>query len=131
MNASLHILDQSPSGVTVGRIRLELVSESVSLREIIEARVRHEVARHNAAPSQVFEGLVQPTDTERTLNGYRMRRRRRIDADTQVERALAAFRANGFFVLVDGRQLEDLDARVQITDEPEVVFIKLVQLVGG
>src|SRR3712207_6926019 len=49
-------------------------------------------------------GLVQPEQTERVVGGYRVRERRRLDWEAQFERALRAFAANGFLVLVGDRQ---------------------------
>ncbi|MGH2705242.1 MAG: hypothetical protein ACRDJ4_09130 [Actinomycetota bacterium] len=42
-----------------------------------------------------------------------------------------AFGHNGFFVLVDGRQMEDVDDPVTFTTDSEVAFVRLVPLVGG
>ncbi|TDD28672.1 hypothetical protein E1287_32375 [Actinomadura sp. KC06] len=41
------------------------------------------------------------------------------------------FLANGFFVLAGDRQVEDLDEEVDLTADPELVFVKLVPLAGG
>jgi hypothetical protein len=131
MAAALVIVDQSPTGASLQRRRLQLVSHRVALRDIIEARVRAEVADHNAQPPTTFRGLVQPTDTEATLNGYAFRKPRRIDPDVQVAKALAAFEANGFFVLARDRQIEDLDELIDVEDGLEVAFVKLLPLVGG
>ena len=38
---------------------------------------------------------------------------------------------NGFFLLVDDRQIEDLDEEVVVTVESTISFVKLVPLVGG
>jgi hypothetical protein len=46
----------------------------ITIRELIRLRVREEVARYNAQPTQRFNGLVRPADAEEDLNGYRMRR---------------------------------------------------------
>jgi len=129
--AALTIVDQSPAGKPLHRRTLRLVSHRVTLREIIEARVRQEVEEHNRKPPATFRGLVQPTDTEATLNGYRFRKPRVIKAEPQVGKALAAFEANGFFVLFDDRQLEDLDELIEVVPDVEIVFVKLVPLVGG
>ena len=48
-----------------------------------------------------------------------------------MARALEAFEANGFFLLVNDRQVESLDQVVPIQETTTVSFVKLVQLVGG
>jgi hypothetical protein len=89
------------------------------------------VQEYNLSSEEYFRGLVQPTDAERVLNGYRLRRRRKIDWEEQAQRALEAFRRNGFLVLVDDRQAESLDEEIEIRLGTHVSFIKLVPLVGG
>ncbi|MGW2647501.1 hypothetical protein ACWC2T_21850 [Streptomyces sp. NPDC001393] len=51
--------------------------------------------------------------------------------ERQAEIAERAFAANGFFVPADARQVEELDKVVDLTVDPDLVFIKLVALVGG
>ncbi len=129
--AALKIVDQSPLGEPIHTRTLRLVSNRLPLREIIEARVRQEVEEHNANDAPTFHGFIQPTDAEATLNGYRLRKPRDINADEQVAHAFAAFESNGFFVLFDDRQIDDLDLLVEFTPESELAFVKLVPLVGG
>lgn len=105
--------------------------DRLTARELIRLRVREEVARHNAAPSRHFTGLVRPDDAEITLNGYRLARARPIDWERQADIAERAFEANGFFVLTADHQIEDLDEPVDLTTDPELVFVKLIPLAGG
>jgi hypothetical protein len=42
-----------------------------------------------------------------------------------------AFLANGFFLLVGDRQVLELDEVVQLDEKAEVVFLRLVPLMGG
>lgn len=129
----LRIIDETPSGQPLHELTVELrlASERVTVRELIERRVRAEVERHNAAPSPYFQGLVQPTEAERELNGYRLRGAQRIDADAQVRLATESFARQGFLLLVDDDQVEDLADEVVLTPDTIVHFVKLVPLVGG
>ncbi|MCM2389342.1 hypothetical protein [Streptomyces albipurpureus] len=52
-------------------------------------------------------------------------------ADAAYERAIEAFGRNGFLVLVGDRQIVELDEPIEIAEAPEVIFLKLVPLVGG
>lgn len=90
-----------------------------------------EVAEYNARGGEVFRRLVQPAGTERALNGFRLTRPRRIDAEQQYERAIDASSRNGFMVIVDDHRVTDLNARVDLRRGTEVTFLKLVPLVGG
>ena len=101
------------------------------MRDLIRHRVEQEVEAHNRASHAVFQGLVQPTDTEWVLNGYRMKTRRQLDPAAQVTAALEAFQGNGIIVMVDDRQIDRLDETVAVTSTTQVRFLKLVPLVGG
>ncbi|GAA5700816.1 hypothetical protein AQJ43_03040 [Streptomyces avermitilis] len=124
-------VDETTSGNRGGGWGLEIAEERLALRELIRRRVFQEVAEYNARTPQVFQGLVQPEDTERVLNGYAVRPGRRIDPEAQTRLALKAFAGNGFLVLVGDRQITGLDEEIELTLGTEVTFLKLVALVGG
>jgi hypothetical protein len=68
--AMVSFVDETTAGERAEAWHLEIFEERLALREVIRRRVFQEVAEHNAGQPQVFRGLVQPGDTERTLNGY-------------------------------------------------------------
>ena len=123
--------DETATGRALEEFSLPDLPERISARELVRLRVREEVARHNAAPSHHFHGLVKPSDAETELNGYRMRTARRLDWEKQADAAEAAFARNGFLLLVGDRQIEDLDQEIDLTVDPVMSFVKLVPLVGG
>jgi hypothetical protein len=110
---------------------ISLPADIVTARELISERVRQEVEDYNARRPEYFRGLVQPTDAERTLNGFRMRDVRLLNWRGQYEKAIEAFHRNGFILLVDDRQVEDVDALVEVKPQTTVTFLKLIPLVGG
>jgi len=125
------LADTTASGMETARLLLDDVPSPIRLRELICHRVREEVARYNAHPVQRFNGLVQPTDAERTLNGYMLRAPRALDWRAQADAALRAFGRNGFFVFVGERQIEDLDEELTLAEADVVSFVRLVPLAGG
>lgn len=131
--ALLTIIDETATGSLLARLELEIAQEMLTVRELITRRVQQEVAAYNERQSGEFRGLVQPTDSERLLNGarYRLRPARLLDAEQQVYRALQAFQQNGFFLLVNDRQVESLDEEVWLGAGASASFIKLTPLVGG
>lgn len=129
--ASVVFRDETATGRALEEFSLPGLPERISARELVRLRVREEVARHNAAPSHHFRGLVKPTDAETELNGYRMRTARKLDWERQADAAEAAFARNGFLLLVGDRQIEDLATEIDLTADPVVSFVKLVPLVGG
>lgn len=124
-------VDETTSGSRSHGWGLEIAEERLTVRELIRRRVFQEVAEYNARTPEVFQGLVQPQDAERVLNGYAMRTARRIDPEAQTELALKAFAGNGFLVLVGDRQVTDPDEEIELALGTEITFLKLVALVGG
>ncbi|MGI4761648.1 MAG: hypothetical protein ACRYF0_13135 [Janthinobacterium lividum] len=129
--ALLTILDETASGSILRRLELEIAQEMLTVRALIAQRVHDEVAAYNARQDGLFNGLVQPTESERVLNGYRLRPTQRIDAEQQTYRALEAFQNNGFFLLVNDRQAETLDEEIWLGSGATASFVKLTPLVGG
>lgn len=131
MAATLTIFDEAVSGEKREALRLEFLTDRITARELIRKRVYEEVQEYNLREPEYFRGLVQPTDAERVLNGYKLRQRRKIDWEQQFHKAVEAFERNGFFLLVDDRQVESLDEEIEIRLNTEVSFVRLVPLVGG
>jgi hypothetical protein len=48
-----------------------------------------------------------------------------------IDFALAGFRRNAFFLVIDGRQVTDLDVTIPLRPTSEVTFVRLVPLKGG
>jgi hypothetical protein len=125
------LADTTASGTETARLLLDGVPSPIRLRDLICHRVREEVARYNADPAPWFNGLVQPTDAEQTLNGCVLRVPRALDWRVQADAALSAFGRNGFFVFVGDRQIEDLDEELTLAEADVVSFVRLVPLAGG
>ena len=129
---ALRLIDETPKGEVLHEVHLTIASEKISARDVITRRVREEVSDFNSKTAEeMFRGLVQPTDTDAELNGYKLRRPRLLDAEAQCAEALRAFESNGFFMLADGKQVESLDEEIVVTPGTKVSFVKLVPLVGG
>jgi hypothetical protein len=127
----IKIHDTTFAGKILQEIALSFASECVMVREIIIERVKHEVEQYNQKLPDYFNGLIEPNEAEKTLNGMRMKNKQPIDAEKQVYIALDAFQRNGYFVLIDDVQAEDLDQEVLLTGDMIVSFVKLTPLVGG
>jgi hypothetical protein len=134
MSTTLKIRDETTVGLGGDADRdftLDVPEERITARDLIRARVYREVRDYNLDQPEIFQGLVQPSDAERTLNGFKMRSRRSIDPERQFELAKRAFYANGFILLVDDRQVAELEEEIEIRPETTVTFLKLLPLVGG
>jgi hypothetical protein len=131
MAISLTISDETSSGQKTNSMTLDCLTERMTIRELIRARIYQEVQDFNTKQPEYFRGLVQPTEAERVANGYKLTGRKTINWEEQFAKALAAFERNGFFVLVGDRQAETLDEEFEVKVDTEVSFVKLVPLVGG
>ena len=131
MAATLTIHDESATGETLFKLTLHVSAERITVRDLIRERVRHEVEEYNRRKPDTFRGLVQPTDSERTLNGYRLKQPRPLDANTQLAKAIDAFQGNQIIMLVDDRQVDSLDEEIVLRPDMRVSFLRLTPLVGG
>jgi hypothetical protein len=128
---TISVRDENFSGKVLNEISIGFNSESVTVKDIIEARVRQEVEAYNKKLPQYFNGLVEPSDAEKTINGFKLRNKKVIDTEKQIYVALDAFQKNAFFVLIDNQQSTSLDQSVHITGNTTISFVKLTPLVGG
>jgi hypothetical protein len=136
MPMTLLIRDETTSGAVYNEMPLEFPTERITVRELIRERVYQEVQDFNRKREErIFRGLVQPTETERVLNGkpneFRLKAHRTIEWKPQFEKAIEAFDRNGFFILIDDKQAESLDQEFVIGHGTLVSFVKLTPLAGG
>jgi hypothetical protein len=129
MPLTLSLHDETTAGENRSAGTFQFDAATLTLHEIIRLRVEQEVARFNAAEYEVFQGLIQPEESERILNGVRTRPV--LDWQQQFAKAIAAFKGNGFLVLLDDRQIVDLDETLHLTPQSRITFLRLVPLVGG
>lgn len=133
MQIALNITDEAMFGAAgpVSEITLNFPNSLITVRELIEARVREEVENYNSEQPDVFNMLVQPVLAERVLNGFKFKEKKKIDWRAQYEKAVEAFDRNGFIILVDELQVESLEQIIEIEPKTNITFLKLVPLVGG
>jgi len=136
MSVTITVRDETATGDVYHEIPLEFPSEQITVRELIRERVYQEVQDFNRRENErIFRGLVQPTDTERVLNGprqeYRLKQHRQIDWKPQFEKAIEAYERNGFFILIDDQQAESLDQEFTVKPRTQISFVRLTMLVGG
>jgi len=131
MSLALKIVDETPGTHPHVVRELYLASERITLREVLTRRIEEEVAALNAGNDDIRPLVVAPTEHERRLNGEPMKRRPQVDAARQIKAAIEAFERTRILVVVDRRQVLDLDEQLTVTPDTEFRFIKLVPLVGG
>lgn len=125
---TLTIKDETAAGQILHELSLRFDSEYITVKELIEARIQAEVVRYEKDMGSYIRGLVLPTDIEKRLN---KKNTSRIDPEKQLYVALEAFKRNGFFILVDDEQIEELDQKFLVDESTQISFVKLTPLVGG
>jgi hypothetical protein len=125
------VKDENFAGKILREISLEFKTEQVTVKDIITERVSQEVNDYNTKLPEYFNGLVEPTDAEKTLNGYKLKPKKIIDTEKQVYTALDAFQKNAYFLLIDDIQSESLEQMVPLRQSTTISFVKLTPLVGG
>lgn len=128
---ALRIKDETAGGKTTGEIEVHFDTELISVKDIIKARIEAEVDAYNKKMPEYYNGLVQPNEAEKTVNGFRLKQKRKIDSEKQCFAAMDAFNKNAYFVLIDNIQAESLEQMIVINKNTEISFIKLTPLVGG
>lgn len=134
MSVAVMVCDGTTAGGRSLAIELTFPTEVITVRELIRERVYQEVqdfSRPKVEGTGVFRGLVQPSESEIALNGYRVKPGKQVDWKEQFEKACQAYSQNRVLVLVGDRQTESLDETIHLTRGMEVTFLKLVLLVGG
>lgn len=130
MSVALKIVDQTLGIHPPVTRELRLVSERITLRELLKRRIDEEVAGLNAGGGDEIKPLVAPMEQEVRLNGEKSTRRM-VDPERQLAAAVEAFERRRIVIIVDARQVLDLDQAIVVTPDTEVRFLKLVPLVGG
>jgi len=126
------VRDETPSGQSLHELSLEFLNERITVRDLLRERVHHEVREFNRQQDKlVFQGLGQPGDTERTLNGNKLKVHRPLDWEVQFALAVEGFAKNAYFVIIDDRQAEALDEAFVVGPLTTVTFVQLTPLVGG
>lgn len=125
------ITDETANGDILNKISLTIDQERITVRDLIASRVQSEVEAYNKRLPEYYSGLVIPSDAEQTLYGPKLKNKKQVDAEKQVYVALEAFLNNGYFIIVDNMQCEELEQELLVNEQTEISFLKLTPLVGG
>ena len=122
-------------------LKVTFANERLTLTELITAKVRAKVENINAnlkanEPDHRFisakERLLNISSIKNKTNRLKDKiEEARVDPEKAVYEALAGFQQNAFFVLIDGRQVTELEEELVLTPQSQVQFIRLMPLVGG
>src|SRR5579863_4057445 len=88
---TIRIIDAPLHGARTAAGGILLDAGPATLRDLIRGRLQREVERYNQALPEVFQGLVQPEESEQILNGFRMKTKRPLDWDMQCRQREPVF----------------------------------------
>ncbi|MCB1177631.1 MAG: hypothetical protein KDK36_08650 [Leptospiraceae bacterium] len=131
MAYNLKMNDSGLSGNVIHSWTVPIVLDKLTVKEIIKIRVEREVEKYNETTAGYFNGLIQPKEAESTKEGFRLKEKRKIDTKEQVEKAIKGFEENSFLVLINDSQVDNLDEVIELTENTEISFVKMIPLVGG
>lgn len=142
MTALLKIRDEffgAKTPTSPSSINLKIASARISAREIIRQRVFVEVAEINEQRmsherTRSFLIGVEEGSAEDALNRHSPRERRAshlLDAEEEFAKAVTGFQTNRFIMLLDDRQVQNLDEDLTVVPDSEVTFLHLTPLKGG
>ena len=136
------IYEETFSGERKPLLTVEFPSEVVTARELIRRYVYETVREQNQREvqrvreiemaRQAFDG----DERERLLNGVSRTATleitaRQIDWEEEEKRALESFQRNRFFLLVEDRQVTELEETILLRSETQISFLRLLPLAGG
>jgi hypothetical protein len=110
----LPVRDVSATGQSLHEIAIEFLTERITVRELVQERVRQEVQYFNRKVENEFQGHLRVQEL-----------------DEQVRRAWEGFTSNSYFILIDDKQAESLEQEFPISPITRISFVKLTPLVGG
>lgn len=122
-SGTLRFVDLSRAGHVLGRGRLTDLPDRLTFAQLLERRVRDEVATYLAAPDRTFRGLVQPSDAIRYSDGGRMPAPRHLDVDAFVAALHAALHAGHLHGRAEGIELRSGDAEVPVAALDELTVV--------
>lgn len=131
MDFTVLVQDCTLQGSLLNSLTLTVPVETLTARELIRRYVLQVVEQHQAAPNAPRYRFFTPDADEARLNGYDEQPRRAVDVERQCQLAISAFERNGFLLLVDDRQVDELDEPFRLAAISKVQFLRLLPLVGG
>lgn len=141
MSNTVSVVDETLGAVSPDKRRLErkplrIDASRITARDLIRFRVEQEIERREE-PSRRLAYV--PPEPERALNEEAVARRSFSPGknggpeDILVAIAIAheGFEAGRYLLVVNDRQIDDLDAEIRLSETNEACFVRLLPLQGG
>lgn len=140
------VVGGSPSEPVLAPVRVILPAETLTvatlIRRTVEEQVRELRMRQYLDAEQARRALdrqyltsdeiaAQAEQGSVRFPSQRARKSRQVEAEEEVDRALRAFEAGAYLILVDGRRIESLNEEIRFAPGSNVTFRRLMPLIGG
>lgn len=123
----IQIRDEALGSEVKSGFKLPVPSWTMTARELIKMRVEESVRLAALEPAvDAFDFTNDPLGARKPKSSAAP-----SNPAPYIAAALEAFDKNGFVMLVDDRQVQTLEEKVELKPASEVTFVRLVPLVGG
>lgn len=132
--------------VVLPTVTVEVAHEQLTVGQLIgqtvEAQIRELERSYQLDHASIQQALQRQYLTEPELREQASQGRIRqpsampsvmqpVDAQQATAKAVDAFRRKAFVILIDGKQVDQLDETVILTPSSKIIFLRLTPLVGG
>jgi hypothetical protein len=135
LSVNSRILGASSTAPQLEPTLLNLLEQRLTVAELIrltvEEQVRTLVVRQRLAVEEAQELLDRHYADQRTDPPRAPHQPHTISAKRETARAQRAFAEGRYVIIVNGRQVEQLDEEVVFDLDAKVTFLRLTPLVGG
>lgn len=140
------IVGSSPSEDQLPNIALELLNETLTIRELIthtveeqvtemltKQKIEIETARRILQRQYLTEADIAQQAEQGAIRDPNVTPKKpaELDSKTEVKKAVEAFEKNTYLIIIDGEQADSLDQVVTLSPTSKVTFLRLTPLVGG
>ncbi|MEJ2042437.1 MAG: hypothetical protein P8X74_00295 [Reinekea sp.] len=121
----VNVFDKSTNQLEVTQKKLVLTfdTSSITVKALIEERVREEFRKHYQDDALIPLATTQDQDYAAA--------EREQPLDRLIKSAINGFTENKYFIIVDNQQVTDLNEVIKLNEISTVEFYRLVKLVGG
>lgn len=119
--------DETLTGNILDAWEMTVENPLMPLKDLILMRVEEEIRRMEKGIESRF--FAYQNREEKLLN--KPKKPELPDPEAAGYRALEAFQKQTYFVLIDDRQVQDLEEMIELRPDSKVSFVKLTPLVGG
>jgi hypothetical protein len=140
------IVGARPEAPALDRVLLELLEQRITVTELIrhtiEEQVRNLTVRRKLAAEDARRALDRQFLSPGEINAQAEHGAVRwpsqrsltppaLDPQFETEKAIRAFQAGSYVILVNGRRVENLDEVLTFDLDAKITFLRLTPLVGG